>query len=71
MKKLFLSIIALAHFGAQAQWTNVPSAVMTDISVGSASNVVGTNSGSSYSYWLNPNTFAFVETQTGNPLLHQ
>jgi len=69
MKKLFLSIIALAHFGAQAQWTNVPSAVMTDISVGSASNVVGTNSGSSYSYWLNPNTFAFVETQTGNPLL--
>ncbi len=63
MKKLLLSIIALAHFGAQAQWTNVPSSRLTNISCGSASLVAGCDA-AGFGWHLNTGTDALVQAPT-------
>jgi hypothetical protein len=69
MKKLFLSLIALVHFGAQAQWTNVPGPRLFDISVGSATKVLGTNHVTGFAWHIDPVSLNFVQANIQNSFL--
>ena len=64
MKKLFFFGLVSLQLTANAQWTHVPGASIEDISVGSATRVLGAAGG--YVWYLNPTTLALSQSNVYN-----
>jgi hypothetical protein len=66
MKKLFLFGLVSLQLTANAQWTNVPGPRLFDISVGSATKVLGTNHVSGFAWHIDPVSLNFVQADIQN-----
>ncbi len=64
MKKLFFFGLVSLQLTANAQWTHVPGASIEDISVGSATRVLGAAGG--YVWYINPTTLALSQSNVYN-----
>lgn len=64
MKKAFLLGLISLQLTANAQWTHVPGASIEDISVGSATQVLGAAGG--YVWYINPTTLALSQSNVYN-----